>query len=175
MKKEGVLRFLVEIAAVSFISVSLFVLSLHYFIKPFKVEGMSMEPLLRDGDRILVRRCFSPPEVKRGDVVVIEAPEGGYAVKRVAAVPGDEVSVADGELFVNDRSEGRIVLGDGDLIPLKGKVRIAEGYVYLLGDNRDKSLDSRAWGAVPVARIYGKPVMLGGAGFSGAPGRESSK
>lgn len=175
MKKEGVIRFFVEIAAVSLLSISLFILSIHYFIKPFKVEGMSMEPFLRDGDRILVRRCFAAPEVSRGDVVVIKAPEGGYAVKRVAAVPGDIVAVERGELFVNGRSEGKIEPGGGDLISLHGKEKIPEGYVYLLGDNRGKSLDSRVWGAVPVARIYGKPVMLRGSSLSAAGERESPR
>jgi len=161
VKREGFLRNILEIAAVSVVSVSLFILCFHFFVKPFKVEGMSMEPLLWDGDRILVRRCFSPPEVTRGDVVVIKAPEGGYAVKRIAAIEGDEISVAEGRLFVNSKSEGRIDAGDGELISMPRKTIIEKGYVFLLGDNRRKSLDSRVWGAVPVDTIYGKPVMLG--------------
>jgi len=162
VKKEGTLRLLVEIASVSVVSVSIFLFCLHFLVKPFKVEGMSMEPLLHEGDRILVRRCFSPPDVKRGDLVVISAPGGGYAVKRVAAVEGDEIEVFSGELFVNKRSEGRIVAGDGGVNNLSGRTTVKKGCVYLLGDNRSRSLDSRVWGAVPVEKIYGLPLMPGG-------------
>jgi signal peptidase I len=162
VNRNAVVRFLLEIASVSIISVFLFILCFHYFLKPFRVEGMSMEPLLHEGDYILVRRFHSTPLVNRGDIVVVLPPDGGYAVKRIAAIAGDEISISSGELFVNNKSEGRIDFGADILNSLSGKMKIEKGYVFLLGDNRDKSLDSRVWGPVRVDDIYGKTIVLNG-------------
>lgn len=169
MKNRETIRFLFETAAVSLLSVALFLAALQFFAKPFRVEGMSMEPLLHDGDYILVRRCFSPQETRRGDVVIIKAPGGGFAVKRVAAVAGDEISISGGRLFVNGKSESKMVFEDGGPDKLPFRTTIGKGYIYLLGDNRDKSLDSRVWGAVPVEKIYGKPLFFGTAAMPGTP------
>ena len=175
MIKRATIRFCVETAAVSLLSVALFLTALQFFAKPFRVEGMSMEPLLHDGDLILVRRCYSPPVVKRGEVVIIRAPGGGFAVKRVAAVAGDEISVSGGRLFVNGKSESKMAFSDGGPDAEHAKTTLGKGCVYLLGDNRGKSLDSRAWGAVPVDTIYGKPLFLDGAVVTGRTALKGSR
>ena len=175
MKNRETIRFCLETAAVSLLSVALFLTALQFFAKPFRVEGMSMEPLLHDGDLILVRRFYSPPEVKRGEVVIIRAPGGGFAVKRVAAVGGDEISVSGGRLFVNGKSESKMAFSDGGPDAKPAKTTLGKGYVYLLGDNRGKSLDSRAWGAVPLESIYGKPVLFNGEVVTGTAPLKGSR
>jgi signal peptidase I len=160
MIKKAIFRHLLEIAAASTVSTVLFILCFHYFLKPFKVEGMSMEPLLHNGDCILVRRFHSCPCIKRGDVVVVAAPEGGFAVKRVAALEGDKVAIKDGRLFVNNKSEGTIGLGVKTLTGHDAEIKIGKGFAYLLGDNREVSLDSRIWGPVSLDRLYGKTILI---------------
>ncbi|MBG0816724.1 S26 family signal peptidase [Planomonospora sp. ID82291] len=111
------------------------------------VEGPSMEPALRDGDRVLVRRV-PLPRVRAGQVMVARRPPpvgsgdapGGWLIKRVVAVPGEpvppEVRPAVGEA------------GDHD-------VRVPAGCLVVLGDNRARSADSRHWGYVTGEHLLG--------------------
>lgn len=160
MTRKAVLHYLAETALISIISILCFIIFFNFFLKPFTVEGMSMEPLLYDGDMILVRRLYGTPEISRGDVVVLLPSRGIYAVKRVIAVEGDMVTLKNGEIFVNSEIKGKITFGVGDLSSTSGEMRIEKGHVYLLGDNRKMSLDSRVWGPVPVEKIYGKSIFL---------------
>ncbi|MCX4680164.1 S26 family signal peptidase [Streptomyces sp. NBC_01433] len=109
------------------------------------VTGPSMEPALRDGDRVLVRRRTSGPA--RGDVVVLEPPPGareagltheGLIIKRVAAGPGDPVPA----LFAE-----RLGVPPGAVVP--------PGHYLVLGDNRPLSIDSRRFGYVTRALLTG--------------------
>lgn len=128
------------------------------------VSGSSMSPTLADGDHVAVDRWSARVTGwHRGDLVVVEAPAGspeqGLLVKRVVALSGDVVALRDGVLTVN-RHPVDEPYADPDLVDSVyfGPVRVPEGRVFVLGDNRRQSVDSRHFGAVPVPQLRGRVV-----------------
>ena len=124
------------------------------------VGGDSMEPSLRDGDIVVYNRMIA--EYKPGDVVSVRVPSGDYYVKRVVAVGGDVVELNDGTLYVN----GEPLLDDdgyGETLEESGAVIypyiVREGNVFVLGDNRAVSMDSRMFGEVNQRQIKGKLIL----------------
>ena len=132
------------------------------------VGGDSMEPQLENGDIVVYLRIA--PEYSPGDVISIRVPSGDYYVKRVAAVGGDEVLLQDGEVYINgerlenDRAHGRTYEENGAVIY---PYLVRKGNVFVLGDNREVSLDSRAFGEVNLRQIRGKIVLRIGKGHFG--------
>lgn len=128
-----------------------------------RVDGSSMEPTLRDGQPVLYSRvCF---RFNRGDVVCVRMPSGENYVKRIAALEGDVVDLRDGVLYINGAAEDN-PNAQGANRPQAGIVSypytVGEDMVFLLGDNRESSQDSRAFGAMPLSSIRGKILILGG-------------
>lgn len=134
-----------------------------------RVESISMEPSLVPGGSVVFERVTTP---RTGDVVLFADPggwaaeEGGLLVKRVVGVGGDRVvccEMATGRLLVNGEAVAEPYLGDADRpgggIPFD--VRVDDGFLWLMGDNRDASHDSRAerasasGGAVPLSAVRG--------------------
>lgn len=134
-----------------------------FVAQAFRVQGTSMEPLLHDGDRIVVNKFiyrFRP--VERGDVVVFWYPREPSVsfIKRVVGLPGDTVEMRAGRLFVNGREVAE------PYIPPEYRERdsylpvaVRPGYYFVLGDHRRSSNDSRSWGEVPAKYIYGRAVF----------------
>lgn len=127
-------------------------------VQLYLVSGESMSPTLVDEQTVV---AYESEEYNRGDIVFMEAVvegigEHGY-VKRVIGIAGDVIEIRDGKLFVNgEEEEDR---GFGETVGEDLVVKVEEGHVYVLGDNRENSLDSREFGSVSVERIYHK--MLG--------------
>jgi signal peptidase I len=131
---------------------------LHLFvIQVSVVKGHSMEPCLHDGDRLVVDRVsYSLGEICRGDVVVMRYPRNPSLdfVKRVVAVPGDRVAMQHGVLRVNGAvADDYGCIQDGQDV---SEQVVPEGHVFVLGDNRPISCDSREFGLVPHALLRGK-------------------
>jgi signal peptidase I len=133
-----------------------------FVAQAFRVQGTSMEPVLHDGDRIVVNKFiyrFHP--VARGDVVVFWYPRDPSVsfIKRVVALPGDTVETRRGRLFVNGHEVPEPYLEpsrrDSDNYP---PTAVAPGHYFVLGDNRRGSNDSRSWGEVPEKYIYGEAI-----------------
>ena len=127
---------------------------------PSLVQGPSMEPTLRTGDRVLVEKLgyrFEAPQ--RGDVVLIRDENGGDdLIKRVAALPGETVSVRGDTVYV-DGEPLRGARASRDLPGFSGlRTTVPPGHVYVLGDNRERSLDSRSYGPVPLERVEGEAL-----------------
>lgn len=127
-------------------------------VQLMRVQSDSMQPALAAGDVVLVRAGSS---VERREVVVVRNPQGsGRLVKRAVAVGGDSVAMSDGVLEVN----GTPVCEPG-VDPARmdgvhfGPVEVPPGNVYLLGDERDGSVDSRVFGAVPVTEVVGRVLV----------------
>ena len=134
-----------------------------FVAQAFRVQGTSMEPLLRDGDRIVVNKFiyrFQP--IERGDVVVFWYPRDPSVsfIKRVVALPGDTVEMRQGRLLVDGREVPEPYLAEGfrDTDTL-APTSVSPGQYFVLGDHRRSSNDSRSWGEVPEKYIYGRAVF----------------
>jgi signal peptidase I len=134
-----------------------------FVAQAFRVQGTSMEPLLLDGERIVVNKFiyrFHP--IDRGDVVVFWYPRDPSVsfIKRVVGLPGDVVEIQGGRLVVNGMPVREEYLPasfrDGDSHP---PTEVRKGYYFVLGDHRRSSNDSRSWGEVPEKYIYGRAVF----------------
>jgi signal peptidase I len=119
-----------------------------------------MQPLLQDGERIVVNKfVYRFHAIERGDVVVFWYPRDPSVsfIKRVVGLPGDSVEVRRGVVYVNGlRVQEDYVhpqFADDDNLSLR---EVDKGYYFVLGDHRKSSNDSRNWGEVPEKYIYGK-------------------
>jgi signal peptidase I len=134
-----------------------------FFYQPVKVEGTSMMPRLNDQERIFINKfVYRLEQIHRGDVVVFWFPRDTTKsyIKRVIGVPGDTVEIVRGEVYVNGKKLAEPYIlqqyrGDQTVLP----ARIGPGEYYVLGDHRNSSNDSRAWGTVPRSFIYGKAEL----------------
>lgn len=131
------------------------VVGLLEMLQPSVVRGASMLPALHDGDRIVVER-FTPlfGALSRGDIVVLHPPSNDDEryVKRIAALPGDVVRMEKGELWIG---RDRVLVCEADR-NLTHTWVIPEGHCFVLGDNTERSFDSRLFGPVPMARVIGR-------------------
>jgi signal peptidase I len=140
-----------------------------FLIQAFWIPSPSMEPTLDVGDRVLVNKLsYKFHDVNRGDVVVFERPAGASTgqdgeikdlIKRVIAVGGDTIEAKDGDVYVNgDRiDEGYLEPGTPtDNLPLK---TIPDGHVFVMGDNRTNSEDSRIFGPIDEDAIVGRAFI----------------
>ena len=131
-----------------------------FVAQAFSVQGSSMEPLLSDGERIVVNKfTYRLQPIARGDVVVFWYPRDPSVsyIKRVVGLPGDVVELRKGRLIVNGEPVKESYLAPGRAGHESHAARIVEeGYYYVLGDHRDSSNDSRTWGLVPEKYIYGR-------------------
>ena len=152
-----------------------------FLFQAFYIPSASMEPTLGKGDRVLVNKLsYDLHDVNRGDVIVFELPPDKVGpdgikdlIKRVVGLPGDTIETRDGLVYVNNRRLDEPYLPDGtttDEPPIEPQT-VPEDHVYVLGDNRDNSADSRYpnRGAVPIDSIVGRafvqvwpPTDLGG-------------
>ncbi len=132
---------------------------LTFAVQPLRVESNSMAPTYRDGDMLVVDGLsVGVPGPKRHDVVIVTSPlTGQLLVKRVAAVAGDQVGIADGVLVVNGAAVPERYVDQNLMDSVYfGPVTVPRGAVFVLGDNRSSSVDSRDFGAVPVADVRGR-------------------
>jgi len=146
-------------------------IAVHAGIQSRQVEGSSMEPTLHTDERVLVNKLaywsFGQPE--RGDVVVFHAwSQQEDFIKRVIGLPGDTVEIKDNRVFVNAAPLDEPYL-DQPTSGQEGPVRVGTDEVFVMGDNRGNSSDSRLYGPLPRAQIVGKawlrywPFRLAGA------------
>jgi signal peptidase I len=145
------------------IALSLAIVIIIFFYQPVKVEGTSMTPLISDQERIFINKFvyrFEP--IERGDVVVFWYPldRTKSFIKRVVGLPGDTVEIRGGHVYVNGEllQEPYIPPGAADTGSLSPR-RIPGGQYFVMGDNRISSNDSRVFGPVTRAVIYGKAVF----------------
>lgn len=145
-----------------------------FLFTPIVVDGVSMMPTLADGDKMIVNKIgYSIGEPKRFDIIVFHAPEQKDYIKRIIGLPGDEVVYEDDVLYINGEAieepyldqykQEAIELPLTDDFVLEDKIQatvVPEGHVFVLGDNRRKSKDSRHIGAVPMEEVIGKTKLV---------------
>lgn len=131
-------------------------------VAPVRVEGVSMCPTLRPGERALLRKTGPAPE--RGDVVALRVSGQPASVKRIVAVQGEVAEVRDAVLYVDDVEVSEPYV-DRDRIDglYYGPVAVGAGQLLVMGDARGSSIDSRDYGPVPASAVTGVVVS----GFGG--------
>ncbi len=190
-KQDGVIEFIASMAPV----LGVVLLLRSFIVEPFQIPSKSMVPNLLVGDFILVNKFayglrlpvlryklydFGMPE--RGDVMVFFPPhDDRYFIKRLIGLPGDEVRIIEGVVYINGRqipqkisrdiaTANHIIMNERlaesehkvqkRLVPTRLSFNytaiVPEGHYFMMGDNRDNSSDSRVWGPVPEDRLVGK-------------------
>ncbi len=135
-------------------------------VKPIIVKKTSMEPTLYENDYLMISKqaytIFGEPE--RGDIVVFPHVEGNVTelyIKRVIGLPGDNVTIANGLVYINGEPITEEYTKDGVTYGDVTDYLVPEGKIYVLGDNREVSVDSRseAVGCIDIDEITGKALL----------------
>jgi signal peptidase I len=160
-----------------------------FLFQPFRIPSSSMYPTLKVGDRVVVNKMsYHVHPVHRSDVVVFGQPKCNSAgstdvthplwatcsalahvkdlVKRVVALPGETVSIHDDHVYIDGKQLAEPYLAKGTtIVPVvagcsfPGTYRVPEGYVFVMGDNRTVSFDSRCFGPIPESLIVGRAFL----------------
>lgn len=169
---KRVVEFIGEIVKIAVISLIIILPVRYFLIQPFYVKGASMEPNFYDHEYLIIDEItyrFSEPE--RGDTVVFKYPKDPkqYFIKRLVGLPGEQIQIKDGDVYII--SNGEVFLLDETYLPedivtnlpLRGysDVVLRDDEFFLLGDNRDQSLDSRVFGPVKREFIVGRTWLRG--------------
>ena len=138
------------------------------FVRPFVMEAFwipseSMVPTLKVGDRVLVNKfVYRFTEPARGDIVVFESveDEDQDLIKRVVGLPGDTIAVRDGTLFVSGEPQREPYVNEKlPDVSYSPKTTVPKGHVFVMGDNRATSQDSRRFGPLPKENIEGEAFL----------------
>lgn len=157
-----VINRLVNLLLTILVAVSIALALRHYYFQPFQVAGQSMEPTLTEGQMMVMAKNN---QVDRFDLVIFPDPRGSGQsyVKRVIGLPGETVSAVDNTVYINgypiNEPYVHTVTEDFNLYQITGLEIIPEGYVFVLGDNRPYSADSRQFGLVDQTAIKGRVVF----------------
>ena len=157
------------------IAVALAVIIRYFLLAPIVVDGYSMMPTLHDQDRMIVNKIsYTFGEPDRFDIVVFHAPEQKDYIKRIIGLPGDTVEYIDDVLYIHGEpieepylDEYKQQVFDGPLtdsftlldIP-GGQETVPEGHLFVMGDNRRNSKDSRHIGFVSMDEVVGKTNIV---------------
>jgi signal peptidase I len=126
-----------------------------------RVDGFSMVPTLQDGEYVLVNRLAyrtGPPE--RGDIIVFVSPQTRDLdlIKRVIGLPGDTIKIGGGKVEVNGQVLDEPYIAAAPIY--NGEWHVPDGNLFVLGDNRNDSSDSHAWGLLPIKNVIGKAILI---------------
>jgi len=181
MKKKSVIREYIEAFAVAIV-LALFIRT--FVVQAFKIPSGSMEPTLLVGDHILVNKFIYGEHIpftdlkfldfrdpKRGEIIVFVYPkdESKDFIKRVIGVEGDTVEIKDKKLFINGQpfddpyghfKDNAIIPGHVQPRDNFGPITVPEDSIFVMGDNRDRSADSRFWGFVRLNQVKGKAFLI---------------
>ena len=142
-------------------------------IEPRWIPSGSMLPTLQIQDKILVEKLSTKINLKnnlsnlKDNIVVFKPPETlikfGYdsdvaLIKRVIGIPGDKIEVKDGNLYLNDEKQDKFIT-DKNINYSIGPVIVPEKSLWVMGDNRNNSLDSHVWGPLPYEKIIGRALL----------------
>lgn len=157
-KKRRALSTVLEIVVIVAAAFAIAMLVQAFLVKPFTIHQVSMEPTLNEGDRILINRLtyhFRSP--KNGDVIVFHSPvtQGEDLVKRVIAVGGDTISVSNGKVYLNGVAQNEPYLLEQGFAGDYPETKIPPGQLFVMGDNRNNSGDSRFFGPIDQKSVIG--------------------
>ncbi|OGK17345.1 signal peptidase I [Candidatus Roizmanbacteria bacterium RIFCSPHIGHO2_01_FULL_39_12c] len=162
---KGIIDFVMDILETIVFIGSLFIVTYLFLVGPNQVRGASMEPTFYSGEYILTSKItykFRNPH--RGDVIVFQSPKNPDIdyIKRIIGLPGDSVEVREGELYVNGQlllenyiSE-KTNLWEGGYLQENIPITVPVNMLFVMGDNRPRSSDSREFGPIPIQDIVGE-------------------
>ncbi|MGC9323390.1 MAG: signal peptidase I [Desulfomonilia bacterium] len=182
-RKKSVARDWIEALIVAFV-IAMIIRA--FVLQAYRIPSSSMEDTLLKGDHILATKFtygltvpFTTKKIwgadrvpERGDIIIFTFPVNHSMdfVKRVIALPGETIEIIDKEVFINEqlyktgteKYTDPFILnhGQGKVRDNFGPVTIKPGHVFVMGDNRDQSYDSRFWGQVPLENIKGKAFII---------------
>lgn len=126
-----------------------------------RVENISMQPTLNEGELLVVYKlAYRFGEPHRGDIIVFHhnrQPPEDY-IKRVIGLPGDQVRVENGQVYVNGIALNEPYIAEAPAYT--GVWEVPRDSLFVLGDNRNRSSDSRIWGFVPMSDVVGRAVLI---------------
>ncbi|MBN2046189.1 MAG: signal peptidase I [Anaerolineales bacterium] len=160
-KPSGIKNFISELAETILLAVVLFVI-INTLTARVRVDGPSMEPSYYHNNRVIVsKNAYWFGEIQRGDVIVFPAPPNPKEdyIKRVIGLPGDEVRITNGVVYVNDNPLDEPYISAPPIANMR-PTTVPPGMVFVMGDNRNVSSDSRAWGPLNIEDIIGKAVFV---------------
>lgn len=168
-------RWAFEVARTVLLVAGFYLVVSTFVVEPVEVEMVSMQPLLVEGDHLLVDRLSLRWDVPhRGDLVVFDAPspygdDGVPYVKRVIGLPGETVEIENGRIYIGTANSppmrlDEAYLPDGVVTLPQGEAgervwHVPEGELFVLGDNRGESLDSRTFGPIGLDRLVGRVLV----------------
>ncbi|OXM16068.1 signal peptidase I [Paenibacillus herberti] len=161
-KKQRLLPKGAETVVMLLMAILLSLLVQQYAFAQTEVHNISMQSTLSEGQRLLENKLayrFSSPQ--RGDIAIISGPESELRlVKRIVALPGENVTIDGGKLFINGKPlDEPYATGKTYPLTLRLPFTVPEGHVFVLGDNRENSTDSRELGPVRISSLEGKIIF----------------
>lgn len=136
---------------------ALFLAAQTFLVQGYQVYGACMEPNLTTGERLLGSKVAVMAGIHRGDIVVFRPPhrQGTTFIKRVVGLPGEVLEIRNNRVFVNGKQLTEPYL-HRNWHDDRAAEAITPGMVFVMGDNRDNSNDSRIWGELPIRNIQAK-------------------
>jgi len=165
--KKGLIKIfrkVILIIIISFVAMLIASPIVRYFIfQPFRVQVGSMIPTFQEDDTVIVNKLvyrFQKPN--RGDVVVFHPPNNGeiYYIKRIIGLPGETIEVKDGNVFINGEQIKEDAYLNIETPGIYGQKILLENEFFVMGDNRNNSLDSREFGPIQLSSISGKVILI---------------
>lgn len=160
-KLKGIGRFILDVLETVFLSLALF-LAINAISARIRVESISMQPTLYAGNFVVVNKLaykFGTPS--RGDVIIFHYPPDPNRepyIKRVIGLPGDEVTVKNGQVLVNGVALREPYIAAAPRY--ENNWEVPPDSLFVLGDNRNSSSDSHSWGMVPMKNVIGKAEVV---------------
>jgi signal peptidase I len=153
-----VLRWLSEVVETIVPAVLIAILINIFLAQATRVYGQSMEPNLHTDQRLVVEKLsYNFHEPRRGDIVILQVPQAdsGLLIKRVIGLPGEKVEIKEARVYINDQPLEEPYLSIQSQRDMRAIV-VPPEHIFVLGDNRGFSNDSRAFGPVPLDNVIGR-------------------
>lgn len=160
VEKTNWRQFALDLIETLFLAVALY-LGINAISARVRVDGFSMNPTLQDGEYVLVSKVtYRLGQPQHGDIIVFKYPgqPPQDLIKRIIGLPGDSVQVNGSNVYVNGQPLAEPYIAAAPMY--QGQWQVPEGFLFVLGDNRNDSSDSHSWGLLPRENVIGKALLI---------------